>query len=109
MNVAHRLLFKQNATQARVVGEKTKTANVGGKNDHWHNYYHTHQRKMMAMEVDDAFRIRRWVLYAMGAVALVMCIVGLWVGGKVVAAVTEVMGANRAAIVPLAVMNEVHA
>lgn len=106
-NLAHRMLFKQNpsykypatppsqnAAQAksssRFSNEKAKTekdrlAKKAG--EHW--YWHTHQRKLMKMEVDDAFKIRHWVLWGMGAAALVLICAGLWVGGKVVGVVME--------------------
>ncbi|RDW68558.1 hypothetical protein BP5796_09215 [Coleophoma crateriformis] len=44
----------------------------------WESHYHTLQKKLMKMEVADAFEIRKWVLAAMLAAAAVLG-VGAWV------------------------------
>ena len=56
----------------------------------------------MRMEVDDAFRIRRWVLWGMGAAAIVLICVGLWVGAKVASVVMQRMGGKAVALPGLA-------
>lgn len=99
------MLFKQDPTYkyqsshlntkptGEVEGEKAEVAKKTG--EHW--YWHTHQRKLMRMEVDDAFRIRRWVLVVMCVTAFVFGAVALWAGMKVVGRVFEVMGKSGAA------------
>ena len=85
-------------------GEKAEVAKKAG--EHW--YWHTHQRKLMRMEVDDAFRIRRWVLVVMCITAFVFSTVALWAGMKVVARVFEVMMAMGGAAGVAAIGNQVH-
>lgn len=114
-NVVHRMLFKQNPTYkyrsshvntkptGEIKGEKAEVAKKAG--EHW--YWHTHQRKLMRMEVDDAFRIRRWVMVVMCMTAFVFSAVALWAGMKVVGGVFEMMGKRGAAGVA-AIGNHVH-
>jgi len=40
-------------------------------------FYHSKQRKLMKMEVDDAFQIRRTVLFVMGLL-IMLAVWGLW-------------------------------
>ncbi|RDW64712.1 hypothetical protein BP6252_10363 [Coleophoma cylindrospora] len=44
----------------------------------WESHYHTLQKKLMKMEVADAFEIRKWVLAGMLTVAAMLGI-GAWV------------------------------
>jgi len=56
---------------------------IGEKDEPWH--WHTKQRKMMKAEVEDAFRVRKWVViflvgFAISGVGLLLMI-GWWVLG----------------------------
>lgn len=47
------------------------------KESAYHGFYHSKQRKLMKMEVDDAFQIRGTVLFIMGIMAMTV-VWGLW-------------------------------
>lgn len=70
----HRLLYRYQRYQYVPVDSQGQP--VGEKTDgHW--YYHSKQRKLMKMEVDEAFEVRGTVLVVLGLVSL--CVLwGVW-------------------------------
>lgn len=56
-------------TTPRTTSNGTTSAGAGESGSGW--YYHSNQRKLMKMEVDDAFQIRGTVLMALGLLVLV--------------------------------------
>lgn len=70
----HRLIYRYQPYQYVPVDERGNplVGKTGG-----HQYYHSKQRKLMKMEVDDAFEIRNRVLVVLGLLSL--CILwGAW-------------------------------
>lgn len=59
--------------EKRPAGERTVT---GTKEEPWH--WHTKQRKMMRMEIADAFQMRKWVVVAMVALLAASGAMGVW-------------------------------
>ncbi|OBT69871.1 hypothetical protein VE03_00471 [Pseudogymnoascus sp. 23342-1-I1] len=59
-------------------GGKSGGGGKGGEREEW--VWHTKQRKMLRMEVVDAFELRRWVVVALGVVVVVLGGAGWWVG-----------------------------
>ncbi|KFY13026.1 hypothetical protein V491_06553, partial [Pseudogymnoascus sp. VKM F-3775] len=49
-----------------------------GESEEW--VWHTKQRKMLRMEIVDAFELRRWVMAALGVMVVVLGGAGWWVG-----------------------------
>lgn len=49
-----------------------------GESEEW--VWHTKQRKMLRMEIVDAFELRRWVVAALGGMVVVLGGAGWWVG-----------------------------
>jgi hypothetical protein len=63
----HRILYSYQPYQYVRVGKDGKPIQ-----DHInHNFYHSKQKKLMKMEVDDAFQIRGTVLILLGVLGLV--------------------------------------
>ncbi|KAF8866670.1 hypothetical protein BDZ45DRAFT_279872 [Acephala macrosclerotiorum] len=61
-------------------GNRSRTRGIEGKGmeeEPWH--WHTKQRHLMKAEMDDAFRVRKWVV-----VALAVVVLGVAVGGTLV-------------------------
>jgi hypothetical protein len=100
----HRLVYRYRPYRYSVVQGKGQGQDVGGgegsspfqspspglagKGEDGEDYYHSKQRKLMKMEVAEAFEIRVWVLGVLGLVGLggvwVIWRVGVWVVGVVV-------------------------
>ena len=64
----HRLIYRYRPYQYVVIDEKGDL--TGKKADA--RYYHSKQRKLMKMEIDDAFEIRSTVLVALGLLSMVV-------------------------------------
>lgn len=85
-DVVHALLFRQlDAAKGpyEVVGSSPGAGRGMGKQEPWH--WHTKQKKLMRAELEDAFKLRKWVVVcvlmglAVGVAGVV--VVGGWVGG----------------------------
>lgn len=84
----HSLIYRPASPYAylRSPGQKM-TASLGSrKEEPW--YWHTKQRHMMAAEMDEAFRVRKWVLGmlalalvgGLGAVGMFLTVASRWMG-----------------------------
>lgn len=52
----------------------------GGQGEGREWVWHTKQRKMLRMEVVDAFELRRWVVVGLGVLAVVLGVGWWWIG-----------------------------
>lgn len=82
----HQVLYREAPYQyVRVDSHSPATSPAEKDGAKW--YYHTKQRKLMKMEVDDAFQIRSSVLTVLGLGALLVTWVawraGLWAWGAI--------------------------
>jgi hypothetical protein len=77
----HQILYRpvpyQYVKVEREVKHKPAEAGSGSSTDQW--YYHSKQKKLIKMEVADAFEIRAIVLVVLGLVAAVLTWV-VWIG-----------------------------
>ena len=76
----YHVVYRQQKTPVRVDGIRSPDDDDGER------YYHSKQRKLMKMEVTDAFEVRSTVLIVLGLVAVALSWAlwraGLWVLGK---------------------------
>jgi hypothetical protein len=63
----HRIIYRYQPYQYVRVDKNGNPIREGA----YHEFYHSKQRKLMKMEVDDAFQIRGTVLFVMGILAMV--------------------------------------
>jgi hypothetical protein len=80
----HRILYSYQPYQYVRVGKDGKPI----KDHAHHGFYHSKQKKLMKMEVDDAFQIRRRVLVVLGILGLVT----LWCLWRAVAWILRTSG-----------------
>lgn len=64
----HRILYRYQPYQYVRVGKDGKPTTQHA----YQGFYHSKQRKLMKMEVDDAFQIRGTVLFVLGILAMVV-------------------------------------
>ncbi|ESZ96263.1 hypothetical protein SBOR_3318 [Sclerotinia borealis F-4128] len=76
----HRLIFKPQPYAYVKSPYRDQNAEGDRKREQepWH--WHTKQKKMMKMEVSDAFKLRQWVVVGMAVVAVVMGLLMLFLG-----------------------------
>lgn len=74
----HRILYRYRKYQYVPVDDKGRPLGESANNE---EYYHSYQRKLLRMEVDEAFEIRSTVLVALSLISLLV----LWGFYKVIA------------------------
>jgi hypothetical protein len=81
----HSLIFKPTSSSpyAYIKSPNSKTSpkdgqwEKGKEKESW--YWHTKQRHMMAAEMDDAFRVRKWVVVFLVCLGVGVAFCGTWI------------------------------